>query len=71
MVGNELAPTNLPETVLSSCIIILGSIVSAFVFGNMAAIMASINRKSNSFDEQLDLVNMTMRSMRLPDYLQD
>ena len=54
---------------MASGIIIIGAIASAFVFGNMAALMATINKKSNNFDEQLDLVNATMRSMRLPETL--
>lgn len=45
----------------ASVIIIIGAIVSAFIFGNMAAIMASINKKSHEFDEQMDLINVTMR----------
>lgn len=32
-------------------IIITGAIVSAFIFGNMAALMATMNKKSTHFDE--------------------
>jgi hypothetical protein len=71
MVGNELAPQNNLQTVFSSLIIITGAVVSAFIFGNMAALMATMNKKSNHFDEQLDLVNATMRSMKLPEEMQD
>lgn len=71
MVGNELAPQNNLQTIFSSLIIITGAVVSAFIFGNMAALMATMNKKSNKFDEQLDLVNSTMRSMKLPEEMQD
>ncbi len=71
MVGNEIAPRNNLQTVFSSLIIITGAVVSAFIFGNMAALMATMNKKSNHFDEQLDLVNSTMRSMKLPEEMQD
>ncbi len=47
MTGNEVLPMNMLQTVIASIIIIIGAIVSAFIFGNMAAIMASINKKSN------------------------
>lgn len=57
--------------VASSIIIITGAIVSAFIFGNMAASMATMNKKSNHFEEQLDLVNGTMRQMKLPEKIQD
>ncbi|CDW82933.1 cyclic nucleotide-binding protein [Stylonychia lemnae] len=48
-----------------------GAILSAFIFGNMAAIMAAINKKANQFDEQMDLVNTTMRQMKLSPKMQD
>lgn len=61
MSGNDILPNSVVETVSASLIIITGAIVSAFIFGNMAAIMASINKKSSQFDEQMDLINSTMR----------
>lgn len=67
MVGNEIGPRNAYQTFASSLIIITGAIVSAFIFGNMAALMATMNKKSTHFDEQLDLVNSTMRQMKLPE----
>ena len=51
MVGNEIAPRNSYQTLASSLIIITGAIVSAFIFGNMAALMATMNKKSTHFDE--------------------
>ena len=71
MTGNELAPTNNLQTIIGSIIIIIGAVVSAFIFGNMAALMAAMNKKSNHFDEQLDLVNSTMRSMKLREDMQE
>jgi len=47
MAGNDILPTDTLSTVSASIIIITGAILSAFIFGNMAAIMASINKKSN------------------------
>ena len=61
MTGNELSPQTTLQTIVAALIVIIGSLVSAFIFGNMAAIMANINKKSSHFDEQLDLVNTTMR----------
>ena len=51
MVGNEIGPRNASQTLVSSLIIITGAIVSAFIFGNMAALMATMNKKSTHFDE--------------------
>lgn len=69
MVGNEISPRDQNQVLLSSLIIITGAIVSAFIFGNMAALMATMNKKSTHFDEQLDLINATMRQMKLPEHM--
>ena len=50
---------------------ILGSIVTAFIFGNMAALMAIINKKDSHFQEELEMVSQTMRSLKLPEEMQD
>mmetsp|Transcript_14629 Transcript_14629/g.14257 ORF Transcript_14629/g.14257 Transcript_14629/m.14257 type:complete len:161 (+) Transcript_14629:166-648(+) len=70
MTGNEVSPQTTLQTVVAAIIIIIGAIVSAFIFGNMAAIMATMNKKSTHFDEQLDLVTATMRQMKLPEDMQ-
>lgn len=51
MVGNEIAPRDTTQTFVCILIIITGAIVSAFIFGNMAALMATMNKKSTHFDE--------------------
>ena len=51
MVGNEIAPRTETQVLVSSVIIMIGAIVSAFIFGNMAALMATMNKKSTHFDE--------------------
>ena len=51
MMGNELAPRNTLQTVVSAIIIITGAVFSAFIFGNMAALMATMNKKATHFDE--------------------
>lgn len=71
MVGNEISPRTSTQIVVSSLIIITGAIVTAFIFGNMAALMATMNKKNTMFDEQLDLVNTTMRRMKLDEAMMD
>lgn len=71
IVGNEGGPKNVGQTVYASLIVITGAIVTAFIFGNMAALMATINKKDNFVQEQLEMVQQTMRSIKLPEDLQD
>jgi hypothetical protein len=37
----------------------------------MAALMATINKRENMLNEQLDMVQQTMRSIKLPGEIQD
>jgi len=38
--GNEAAPTNISLTLFCSLVVLLGAVVTALIFGNMAALMA-------------------------------
>jgi hypothetical protein len=71
IVGNESAPRTTEQTIFSSLVVIIGAIVTAFIFGNMAALMATINKKDSHFQEQLDFVSTTMRSIKLPEEIQN
>ena len=57
VVGNECAPITFIQTLFASSVIILGAIVTAFIFGNMAALMANISKKGSYFQEKLDMIN--------------
>jgi len=63
LVGSEICPTNVGETVFASMVLIMGAIVTAFIFGNMAALMAEINKKDSLFQEQLDRITSLMRGI--------
>lgn len=65
MVGNEIAPRNNLQTIFATFVVISGALLSAFIFGNMAALMATINRRTNYFDYIMDLSSTTMASIRL------
>lgn len=71
IVGNESAPQTTEQTIFSSLVVIMGAIVTAFIFGNMAALMATINKKDSHFQEQIDFVSTTMRSIKLPEEIQN
>lgn len=71
MVGNELAPMNNLQTIFATFVVIAGALLSAFIFGNMAALMATMNRKKGYFDQIMDLSANTMRSIRLQEESQE
>ena len=43
--GNDCCPVGFSQTLFASIVVILGSIVTGFIFGNMAALMAAINKR--------------------------
>jgi hypothetical protein len=51
ILGNEISPVTFVQTLYASMIMITGAIVTAFIFGNMAALMAVINKKDSYFQE--------------------
>jgi hypothetical protein len=71
IVGNESAPITPIQMLMSSIVIIIGSIFTAFIFGNMAALMASLNKKDVVFQGQIDMANSTMRAIKMPSDDQD
>jgi len=70
LVGNEAAPRSTAQTVFSSLVIIAGSIIFAFIFGNMAALMASMNQKESAFQDQMDRISNIMKAIKLPEPVQ-
>ena len=70
LVGSDILPMNGGQYFYGSIIVIFGSILQAFLFGNMAALMASINLKDNRMQEHLDNVSGVMRSIKLPKTMQ-
>jgi hypothetical protein len=47
IVGNESAPRNIPETLFATLVVFLGSLVTAFIFGNLAVLMSTANKHEN------------------------
>jgi len=68
--GNELGPRTSMELAYVSIILITAAIVNANIFGNMAVIIASLNRKFSRFQEKIDTANTSMTNMKLPHELQ-
>lgn len=69
VVGNESAPRTFGQTLFALVTVFIGSIVTAFIFGNMAALMSTVNKKENLLNEQLDMVQQTMRSIKLSEHI--
>ena len=69
--GGEIMPVMTSQTVVACIVLIMGQIVTAFIFGNMAALMAAMNQKDSQFQEQFDTITNLMRSIQLPVKVQE
>ena len=69
LVGGEVGPRKPIDAAISSICIIIGAVITAVMFGEMAVLMANINRRSSNFQKILDTANTTMKNMKLPEQL--
>jgi hypothetical protein len=67
--GTEVAPVTDWETLFATFVLLLGSIVTAAIFGNMTVLFQNLSRKSSRFHEMLDDANTAMKNINLPDHL--
>ena len=69
LVGGEVGPRNSIDASIASILIIVGAVITAVMFGEMAVLMTSMNRKSSKFQKILDKAATTMKNMKLPEAL--
>ena len=48
VLGNEIGPVTLAQTIAASTMFIIGALVLAFIFGSIAAAMSGANKKNSS-----------------------
>jgi ABC-type tungstate transport system substrate-binding protein len=51
--GNDIGPKGEFQLIFVSIFLLLGAIINSIIFGNMAVILQSLNRKSTEFQEKL------------------
>ena len=70
LTGGDVGPRGWYQTAFISFFIVVGAIINANMFGELAVIVAHLNRKSAQFHERLDIVNTAMKNLRIPEELQ-
>lgn len=60
-----MAPRNTFQAFLASFLIIVGALITAVLFGEMAVLMANLNKKQTIFQDVLDGAMMTMKNLNL------
>ena len=69
--GNEVGPRSLIEYIFVSATLIVGAMLNANIFGNMAVLLQEINKKSSRFRGKMDTSKTAMRNMGLPTSLEN
>jgi len=64
--GNDLGPRSELQIFFISVTNTIGSFINANLFGELAILVAALNRKQTSFQENLDTVNTAMQNIKLP-----
>lgn len=70
LTGNDLGPREIPQIIFCSATLTAGAIINANIFGELAVILASLNRKATTFQGKLDTANAAMRNLGLDNKLQ-
>ena len=52
--------------VISATIVIIGSMFTAYIFGNMVEAMKALNKKQEAYTKSELIANTTMRAIKMP-----
>ena len=71
LVGGDIYPNTSVHDSVAGLFILSGAIVTAIMFGNMAVIITSLNKKVVEFQEKQDIVNTTIKNLKLDERIQN
>jgi len=69
--GNDVGPRNEFQMSFVSIMLFVGAIINAIIFGNMAVMVQSLNRKSTSFQEKIENANEAMKNLNIIGEIRD
>jgi CRP-like cAMP-binding protein len=69
--GNEVGPRNFIEYVFVCTALVVGAMLNANIFGNMAVLLQEMNKKSSKFREKMDTAKTAMRNMGIPTIMEN
>lgn len=70
LTGNDIGPRDEIQFVFLITFLTMGAIINANIIGELAVILAKLNRKATIFQAKLDTANEAMRHLNLPEKLQ-
>jgi hypothetical protein len=70
LTGNDVGPRGYTQTIFATSTVLLGAIINANIFGELAVILATMNKNAALFQSKLDTANAAMKNLSLPEKLQ-
>ena len=64
--GGDLMPRSNTGFAILSLLLIAGAFYNAMIIGNLTMLAANLNRRSQKFQEKLDIANTSMKNMEIP-----
>jgi len=68
--GNDIGPRGMLQIAFVAVFVMMGAIINANLFGQLAVILSAMNRKASNFQEKFDITTTTMKNLNLPEKLQ-
>jgi CRP-like cAMP-binding protein len=69
--GNDIGPRGDFQLTFVSFFLFIGAIINAIIFGQMAVMAQSLNRKSSLFQEKVENANEAMKNLKMPALVRD
>jgi hypothetical protein len=70
LTGNDIGPRGWFQVAFVTFFITIGAIINANMFGELAVIVSTMNKKTSKFHGKLDICNTAMKNLGLQDDLQ-
>lgn len=70
IMGENIEPKSDPELVFSSFVLLIGAVLMAVVFGNVAVLIANFTASQSAYQKKMEMLYENMRRMALPTDLQ-
>ena len=70
LAGGDIGPSGNIQLCFCIFALLIWAFINATIFGNLAVLISSLNRKAAKFQDKLDRISTAMKNMRLPETIQ-
>lgn len=69
--NNDVGPRGNLQVLFVTLMLLMAAMINANIFGNMAVLIQSLNRKSTHFQEKMEYASETMKNLNIPVPIQE